>query len=407
MGFRLHDVIVIGAGPAGNIAAFNLSTAGHRVLVLDSRRNIGDKLCTGIIGVECAERFPPDDEHVISEAKSATLVSPVGKRHRIVRDTTQALIIDRVAYVGTLARRAMEAGAEYELGPRVANVEVSNEGVSVLTAGDGGQGRYRADMVIIASGFGTPLLKMVGLQNGRHRDYMVGSQAEVEVDGVEDTEVYLGREIAPGSFGWLVPVSDSSALIGIVARGGLNGHMGRFISSLQGSGRVRDVIKEPSRWGVPLRPLSKTFRDRVLVVGDAAGLVKPTTGGGIYYALLSGEIAASTAGEALAAGDFSARRLKGYETKWRATFGRDLRIGYGARLLYEAMGDRQLERLLSAFASPDVQSDLIDSREFSFDWHGRVILKTLRHRDLRPLIESFGPIVARLLSWVPRAAVPR
>ena len=85
---------------------------------------------------------------------------------------------------------------------------------------------------------------------------------------------------------------------------------------------------------------------------------------------------------------------------------RDLRIGYGARLLYEAMGDRQLERLLSAFASQEVQGDLIDSREFSFDWHGGVILRALRHRDLGPLIESFGPIAARILSWVPRAAVP-
>ena len=402
----MHDVIVIGAGPAGNIAALRLSTQGYRVQVLDWRRNIGDKLCTGIIGVECAERFPPEDEHVISEAKSATLVSPVGTRHRIVREKTQALIINRVAYVHALARRAKEAGAAYALGPKVANIEISNEGVSVLTTGPEGRSRHRANMVIIASGFGTPLLEMVGLQNGRHRDFMVGSQAQVEVDGLEDTEVYLGREIAPGSFGWLVPISDSSALIGIVARGGLNGHMGRFVSSLQKSGKVRDVIKEPSRWGLPLRPLSKTFGDRVLVVGDAAGLVKPTTGGGIYYALLSGEIAAATAGEALADDDFSARRLKGYETEWRAVFGRDLRIGYGARLLYEAMGDRQLERLLSAFASQEVQGDLIDSREFSFDWHGGVILRALRHRDLGPLIESFGPIAARILSWVPRAAVP-
>ena len=401
----MHDVIVIGAGPAGNIAALKLSTQGYRVLVIDWRRNIGDKLCTGIIGVECAERFPPDDEHVISEAKSATLVSPVGTRHRIVREKTQALIINRVAYVDALARRAMQSGAAYELGPNVTNVEISDEGVSVLTTSDGGQGRHRANMVIIASGFGTPLLKKVGLQNGRHPDFLVGSQAEVEVAGLEDTEVYLGREIAPGSFGWLVPVSDSSALIGMVARGGLNGHMGRFISTLQRTGKVRDVIKEPSRWGVPLKPLSKTFRDRVLVVGDAAGLVKPTTGGGIYYALLSGEIAAGTAGEALAAADFSARRLKRYETKWKAVFGRDLRIGYGARLLYEAMGDRQLERLLSAFASQEVQGDLIDSGEFSFDWHGGVILKALRHRGLRPLFESFGPIAARLLSWVPRAAI--
>ena len=173
--------------------------------------------------------------------------------------------------------------------------------------------------------------------------------------------------------------------------------MGRLLSSLQRDGRIGSVTKEPTRWGIPLKPLPKTYEDRVLVVGDAAGLAKPTTGGGIYYALLSGEMAAETVDDALSAEDYSARRLKRYEQTWRATFGRELRVGYYARVLYEAMGDAQIERLLDRFASREVQDELLNSGDFSFDWHSRVILKSASHKDLRPLITSFGPIVTRLL----------
>ena len=128
----MREVIVIGAGPAGNIAAHRLASLGHSVLVLDWRQDIGDKLCTGIIGTECADRFPPQEAHVYLRANTATVVSPRGNRYRVVRDEPQAYVIDRVAYVDEMARQAIAAGAEYELGVRVSNVEVTEGGVSVL-----------------------------------------------------------------------------------------------------------------------------------------------------------------------------------------------------------------------------------------------------------------------------------
>ena len=398
MSTSLYDAIVIGAGPAGNTAALKLSEMGYRVVVIDWRQSIGDKLCTGIIGNECVERFPPEAEHVYQKARAATIVSPSGKRYRIARDETQAFIIDRVAYVDSLARHAMEAGAGYELGERVANIEVSDQWVAVQTERGAMNRFYRAQLVILANGFGSPLVNMVGLQSDTSRDYMVGCQAEVVADDLKDAEVYLGEEIAPGSFGWLVPLSGSRALAGIVSRGKLNGHMGGFLSTLQGKGKVTEVISSPRRWGIPLRPLSRTYGDRVLVVGDAAGLVKPTTGGGIYYALLSGEIAAKTANEAFIANDVSSRQLRRYEKEWKAVFGGELGIGYAARMLYEALGDRQIERLLGELVNYEIRDDLINSKEFSFDWHSRVILKAVGHRQFGRVFTSFGPKVAPFLS---------
>ncbi len=414
------DAIVVGAGPAGNQTALGLAERGRRVAVLDWRRDpsassgqvvassgqavtssgqaVGDKLCTGIIGMDCVRRFPPDSAVVHHRANAATVVSPAGNRYRIERGEPQATVIDRAAYVAGIARRASEAGAEYRLGARVTGLEVRAGGVEVTTEGDAGSGRIRGEMLVIASGFRSPLLDMAGLPRGRRRDLMIGSQVEVETDGVEDAEVYLGRSIAPGSFGWLVPTGETTALAGLMSQQRLNGHMDDFVRCLSRDGKVRRVAGRVRSWGIPLRPPPRTFADRVLVVGDAAGQVKPTTGGGIYYAQLSGELAAETAAGAFGAGDFSARRLAGYERAWKALLGRELRVGYLARLLYSTLADSQIERLLSRVVGDGMCDELVGSRHFSFDWHSETILRAAGNREFRSLLLSLGPVAAPSLA---------
>ena len=397
----LYDAIVVGAGPAGNIAALRLAQQGHRVALVDWRHDIGDKLCTGIVGIECVKRFPPDDRHVIREAKSATIVSPSGRRYHVEREEPQAFIIDRVAYVRALARRAADAGAEFILGSRVNQVDVADRAVTVSA---GGSSSLSARLLLLTSGFGSPLVKAAGLKNGRNGDYMAGVQAEVVLnDGaVEDAEVYLGERVAPGSFGWLVPLDGSRALAGIISRQKLNGHMDDFLSGLRAQGRVREMTKGPSNWGVPIRPAQRTYADRVLVAGDAAGHVKPTTGGGIYYALLSGELAGEAAADALRSGDLSASRLQLYERRWKSLFGRELSVGYHARMLYESLEDEQIDRLLAEIWDSGLD-ELMAPPDFSFDWHGRVILKALKHRRLGAVLRSFGPVAGPFLSRLGRA----
>lgn len=398
----MHDVIVVGAGPAGNIAALQLAGQGHSVAVVDWRTEIGDKLCTGIVGAECARRFPPDKSDIHHRARSATVIAPSGAEYRVARDETQAYVIDRVAYVQRLAERAMDAGAEYRLGHRVVGIEIDDRGAAVRTTFEDAPTRISARLIILGSGFGSSLLAMAGLRSRSNREYMAGTQAVVDLPHPTDTVVYLGEKVAPGSFAWLVPTSPTQGLAGMAGRGPQNGHFDNFLATLRDDGRICGPASEPRRWGIPLKPVQKSYGRRVMVVGDAAGLVKPTSGGGIYYALLSGEIAANVAHDALIAGDFSAKRLRQYEQGWKALFGSELRIGYYARMLYETLGDRQIERLLKTFLSPDVQDELINARDFSFDWHSRIILRAIRHGELRSLVTSFGPAVAPFLSRLAR-----
>ena len=83
----LYDAIVIGAGPAGNMAALRLAEKGHRVAVVDPRHDMGNKLCTGIIGIDCVKNFPPEKNQIYGEASSATIVAPSGKTYSIEKDT--------------------------------------------------------------------------------------------------------------------------------------------------------------------------------------------------------------------------------------------------------------------------------------------------------------------------------
>ena len=183
-------------------------------------------------------------------------------------------------------------------------------------------------------------------------------------------------------------------------RGG--GHMDRFLEMLRDGGRIDSTVDQPRRWGIPIEPLPKTFADRVVVAGDAAGLAKPTTGGGIYYSLLSGEIAAEVMSDAIAADDLSAEALGAYESRWKGVFGAELDVGYLARKAFEYLDDGQIDALLDTLVSRGVHRDVVASNEFAFDWHSRMILKALRHRRMNGLLRTFGQGVTPLLTRLAR-----
>jgi flavin-dependent dehydrogenase len=150
------------------------------------------------------------------------------------------------------------------------------------------------------------------------------------------------------------------------------------MSSLSSQRAIISDGAEPSFGGIPLRPLPRTYGDRVLVVGDAAGQVKPTSGGGIYYGLLCAGIAADTLHCALDKGDLSAGVLSSYERDWRRLLGAELTIGYWSRKLFERLSDRVIDRMFHTLDSRGIVDAMAASPDLSFDWHSRVILRMLR-----------------------------
>jgi len=374
----VHDAIVVGGGPIGSYVAYRLAAQGHRVLVLEKKFRAGEKFCcTGIIGQECVETFAVDDKVILRRVNSASLFSPSGNRLHLRREEPQACILDRAAFDIAMTERAQNAGADYNFNTRVTAVTIENDRANVTALCDGKESKIPARAVVIASGFAPGFIGRLGL--GAFRDFTIGVQAEIEIPGIDEVEVYFG-DVAPGFFGWIVPTTPSKARVGLMSRQKPGPFLKNWLEQLSAQGKIASTDVRISYGGIPLKPLPRTYGERLIVVGDAAGQVKPTSGGGIYYGLISAEIAADTLHRALADDDLSAGRLARYERGWRKKLGRELRLGYWARRLFERLSNRQIDRLFEIVKAGGIDEALLKAEDLSFDWHGRTILKLLKYQ---------------------------
>jgi flavin-dependent dehydrogenase len=147
-----------------------------------------------------------------------------------------------------------------------------------------------------------------------------------------------------------------------------------------------DPWPEPRLKILPLAPVARTYANRVVAVGDAAGLVKPTTGGGIYYGLLSGSFAADTLDGALRADDLRDSVLRGYENRWRERIGAEIRIGLAFRTLVSRLNDRSIDALIELARVDGIVPMLRQTADFN--WHRQSALALLKHAQFRRILLS-------------------
>jgi len=291
----------------------------------------------------------------------------------------------RAAFDVAVANGAQGKGAEYVLNSLVGDIEIKDDRVNVEAIRLGERLNFEARVVVIATGFGSKLSEGLGL--GKASDFVLGTQAEVETIGVDEVEVFFGQEIAPGFFAWLVPTSPERALVGLLSRRSPGLYLKKLMSALLAEGKIASTEAELSYGGIPLKPLAKTCSQRLIVVGDAAGQVKPTTGGGIYYGLLCADIAANTLHRALENDDLSTKGLASYERQWRGKLGRELKIGYYARKFYERLSDRHIDRIFDIIESNGINEALLKAEDLSFDWHGEAVLRLVGHRAISQTLD--------------------
>ncbi len=334
----MRDVVIIGAGPAGLIAARQLAQRGRDVVVLE--------------------------EHA--------------------EDRVNAAVVDRAKFDQALAETSRAAGAELRSSARVRTITVADDAVTV--ASDGQSGIFAARACILACGANYRFNRQLGL--GVPRAFMQSAQLERPFTGPEHVEVHLGRSVAPRGFAWVVPFQRDGRpfqRLGLMADARAGSLFRTFAADVRSRFGVTDDVWPDARLKIlPLGPVAKTFSSRLIAVGDAAGLVKPTTGGGIYYSLISGQFAADTLDDALRDDDLSEARLRGYETRWRDRLGAEIRIGLAFRLLASRLNDRAIDSLVELARIDGIVPMLRQTADFN--WHRRSALALLRHAQFRRIL---------------------
>ena len=140
------------------------------------------------------------------------------------------------------------------------------------------------------------------------------------------------------------------------------------------NGSIGDALEEIAN------AAASYFKTVALLGGIGQAVVKPTSGGGIYYGLLSADIAVETLTRALEDGDLSAKRLARYQREWKKLLGRELKVGYWARKLFERLSDRQIDRVFEIVKAGGINETLLKAEDLTFDWHSRTILTLLKYQ---------------------------
>ncbi len=360
------DVVVVGAGPGGSMAAKTAATAGLKVVMLETRQEIGDPVrCAEGVGkrVLC-QMVKPEPDWIAAEVKGARIYAPNGSSIVMSEDqggSEVGYVLERKVFDRGLAMEAARAGAKVMVKTRALGLLKENGvpcGVSALRIGE--PLKIEAPLIIGADGVESKVGRWAGIDTTLNlKDIETCAQFLVSDPSIDDqyTEFFLGNTIAPAGYAWAFPKGEKLANVGLGILGSRSkpGDATKLLCSFMKSHFPSGKVVEMVVGGDPCSgPIESTTADGVMLVGDAARQTDPLTGGGILTAMQAGIIAGEVAAKALAAGDPSKEGLKEYEDRWRADIGRHLARSYEFKEFFVKLTDKDLNDLIGSLTKEDI-----------------------------------------------------
>jgi len=359
------ECVIIGAGPAGSMAAKELARRGIETLVIERKQEIGPpKRCAEGVTIHALKKLgiKINQKCIAGHINGAFLYSPSGKKVEMMGEKMEGYVLERKVFEKHLASDAIKAGAQYMVKTQATGMKRENKKWIVRINGLEGESEIETNLVIGADGVDSKVGRWAGLETlNKITDYhsciqyeMVGVNADTSV-----IHIFFGREIAPGGYAWIFPKGDISANVGLgilekMAKGKrAYDYLQNFITTHEEIfGKASPI--EVNAGGVPVAHFTKMVGDGVMLIGDAAQLVNPIHGGGITRAMHSSQMAAEVAAKALKEGNLSAERLMEYEKKWDEEYEEITRKLMKLRNFLEKLEDKDFELLADILQGEDI-----------------------------------------------------
>lgn len=424
MGSHHFDAVVVGAGPTGSNTARLLALRGHSVLLLEEHPTVGIPVqCAGLVTPRTFDHTPfPIGDLWQNDLTGARIVAPDGTAIEFDGKAVHAQAMDRARFDQRMAYHAVKAGATLWTGAKATAAVRDSLGVNLRVAvgasgggakglapgqggpagaddasrgevatqspGPAGEHTVRCRLLVGADGIRSSVARWFDFP--AVREIVSCYEAELAgctIDGPKPhiIPMFAGHAQAPGFFSWIIPVGRDAA-------GQANGRARAGLAVAPGMGEAsakalyERMFEDPQSapylrgaqpqyliiGGIPLGLRDALVQDRVALVGDAAGMAKPTSGGGIYYGLVASELLVDVASPALQRDRLSSGDLAVYERRVRRTLGRELRKGERLRAVYKRFADADFNRLARLLATPKARA--VIERVGDIDYPSRLVV---------------------------------
>ena len=377
-----YDVAIIGAGPAGSYVAKTLMEQQVSVALVEQHKTVGQPVnCAGLVSPRIFERFHIPTEDIIQNTiKKANIHSPGGHVLTIGGDRIHAYRIDRSKFDMYLVDEAKKKGADVFLHEKALSIQRNSQTVDIETSRDR---HIQAKILVGADGPYSRVRDVFGFP--QPREYLRGIGAQLNDTNLEGSsvEIFLGTHIAPGFFAWMIPTNrkGTSAHVGLCVQKNAPKppiyYFKNLFSNKEASPYIDNASIEYQTGGIiPLGALKQTVAERVLLVGDAAAQVKPTSGGGIYPGLLSAGYCAETVSAALNEQQYTASTLQKYHDAWRQDIGKELSAGMYFRKIYTRLSDEQFDKYIKKFQQESIRETIAEHGDI--DYPSRLVKPLLK-----------------------------
>ncbi len=345
------EIAIVGAGPLGCYTAEQLAISGRHVTIFEEHPTIGEPVhCAGIVTQRVLDIARcPHDEVVQNTIYGAVIHSPNGSLLTIGGDKIHALVINRQRFDNYLAQKAQKAGATILLDQKVIATRRQQSGIildiqhaeQILSA--------RCQLLIGADGAHSQIRDRFRFPQPIEKLHGISAELAGATLDPRYVHLFVGHHIAPGFFAWVIPtnVQGTTARIGLcIGKQHTHSLQHYYTTLLQQPFLQKATVVKRFGGTIPLGPLKKTVDDHVMLVGDAAAQVKPTSGGGIYPGLLCAEACSTIAQEAVQKQRFDEEFLERYHTAWTKEIGRELSLGMRFRSIFTRLTDPQFDKYI-------------------------------------------------------------